>query len=163
MCFEKHYCRIHLIQQATRTPPPQCSNVCSLALLLRLRECCLTSISTSSLPCACGLVRSSSRLLLRASTQGAADGAVILVFASMARPGRSGEALGLVRLVRLRTALLGRLQPRCLTTSFVHPIPCLHVPRMARAVRTIRKRIPIQREALHTQTEPAPVPCQATQ
>ena len=32
-------------------------------------------------------------VLLRASTQGAADGAVIQVSASMARPGRSGEAL----------------------------------------------------------------------
>ena len=98
-------------------------------------------------------------VLLRASTQGAADGAVIQVSASMARPGRSGEALGLGRLVRLRTALLGRLQPRCLTTSFVHPIPCRHVSRVSRATRTIRKRIPVQGEALHTQeTEPAPVP-----
>ena len=38
------------------------------------------------------------------------------------------------------------------------PTPCLDVSRMAWAVRTIRERVPIQRKAPHTQTEPAPVP-----
>ena len=44
-----------------------------------------------------------------------------------------------------------------------HPIPCLHISRVPRATRTIRKRVPIQREALRRQAEPAPVPPQATQ
>ena len=45
-----------------------------------------------------------------------------------------------------------------LPTPLIHLTPCLHVSRMTRAARTIWKRIPIQRKALHTQTEPAPVP-----
>ena len=44
-----------------------------------------------------------------------------------------------------------------------HPVPFVHVSRMARAARAILKRIPVQRGAHHTQTEPAPVPAQTTQ
>ena len=96
MCFEKEkHCRIHLTPRYNKQHVLLPHNV-PVSVLWRF--CCgcasaASSISTSSLSCACGLVRSSSRLLLRGSTQGAADGAVIQVSASMARPGRSGEAL----------------------------------------------------------------------
>ena len=44
-----------------------------------------------------------------------------------------------------------------------HPTPRLHVSRMAWAARTIRKRIPVQCNALHTYTAAVVVPRQAPQ
>merc|ERR1711908_46468 len=49
------------------------------------------------------------------------------------------------------------------STPLAHSIPCLHVSRMARAARTIRKRIPVQSKAPHTHTETVPVPPKAPQ
>ena len=78
----------------------------------------------------------------------------------------SSSQLAPTRLWR-RAPLLAVSFVRCRSLRFVSNFdqlnPCLHVSRMSRAARTVRKRIPVQREVLRTQVEPELVPCEPTQ